>query len=392
METPTAFATAQTQIGVAIEAQRGVAPASPKFWIPVLAPKYKPDLDLIDDKSLQGSMVEIYDSIPGLRYDSHGWNGYPFLDSFPVLLRCELGSTDTLTAAGTATSLSAASAAGTDTITTTVALVVGDWVAIGAGATLETHEVTSVATDTATLATPLIYSQSSGAVVTPLTVHEFSLLNGSAATANQPPTATIWDFDGQAWRQLSAAQLDKLTIKATAKGLVDYDCSWFANPSVTPSAPTPSYTTTQAIPGWTTTVSVGGTLIQYLVDWQVDLARKVTAIPAFTGTQNYMTYFAGPIEATAKVTYVEQSGAPQLADYLAGTVVPVTFTVTDPATGDAMQLHATSAKYRTGDVDRSKVWVETQLDVQLLPSATDALAGGVSPLLATVANTQTTSY
>lgn len=392
MSTPTytAYATPQTEVGLAIEQTPGT-PVTPAFWVPVKAPKYKPDLTLIADNTLQGSMVENYDMIAGLRYDSHGWDSFPYLDSFPVLVRAELGSSDTIVTAPTATTLSAAASAGATTVTVATTVAKGSWIVIGSGSTLETHQVTSVSTDTLTLNSPLIYAQASGATVTGLTQHQFSLLN-NAGSGNQPPTVTITDYDGEEWRQLSRSQLDKLTIKGTADGLLDYTCSWFANAATTPTTPTPSYTTARAVPGWSSVVTLGGTQVTDFVDWEIDFGRGVKPIPAFTGTQEYFMYFAGPLTATAKITVIEQSGAPELTDYLSATKQSFDISVFDRSTGDAMDIHCTDAIFTTGDLDRSKEWVQATLDVQFLPSAADAQAGGVSPVLVTVANAQTTTY
>src|ERR1035441_5853447 len=94
----------ETTIGIAIETARGV-PKNPTNWVPITGPKYKPDLQLLPDAGLRGSMVTLYDEVPGLRFDSHSWDNYPYLDSFPIFLRALLGSKDTLTAVTPLTTL-----------------------------------------------------------------------------------------------------------------------------------------------------------------------------------------------------------------------------------------------------------------------------------------------
>src|SRR5208282_5928168 len=89
------YPTAQTTVGISLEAVVGTPYAGgPTHILPVKAPKYKPDLMLIPDDTLQGSMVPTYDLVTGLRYDGHGWNAPPYLDSFPNLIACEFGSAD----------------------------------------------------------------------------------------------------------------------------------------------------------------------------------------------------------------------------------------------------------------------------------------------------------
>lgn len=385
------YASLSTQVGVGIETVRGT-PASTFFWDKVLAPKYKIDQQMLEDKTLQGSMVEVKDLVRGMRYDGDGWSGYPRLDVFPVYLRCLLGSSDTVGTAAAATTLSASATAGASTITTAAALAAGDWIVIDTGGVLETALVASVASNVATLTYPLLYAHASGATVTGLTSHTIGLENNSPSTGNQPPTATVMDFDGNVWRQMVAGQLDKLTLKGSGKELVEYENSWFANAATTPTAPTPSFTQTQAPPGWTTRIAIGGTVVQYMSDWSIDTDRQVEAVEGSTGTQQYLDYFAAGLVATGKVTAIMQSSAPEIAAFEAGTVQSFDLVISDVKSGYALNLHSTTSMFKTAEVDRSSKYVKVPLEVQFLPNSTDAVAGGIAPLKAVVANAQTTAY
>lgn len=389
-----AYATPQTELALAIETTRGTA-GTTLFWTKVMAPKYKPDLTLNPDEALMGSEVQTYNLVPGLRYDAHSWNSYPYLDTFPVFLRALLGSTDTVTTAPSSTTLSSAAAQGATSVSTAASIAAGSYIVIGPQGNRETHLTTAVSGAgpyTVTLATPLIFAQASGATVTGLTKHEIGLLN-DGGEGNQSPTVTITDYAGDAWRQLTAGTLDTLTIKGNATGIVTYECGWFANASTTPSAPSTSFSNVQAVPGWTSQIVIGGSQVPYYVDWEFDLKRGVKPIPALTGSQQYFLYFQGALQATGKITVILQSGAPELTAYEAGTQQSFDFTVNDVASGYALNLHSTLAEFQsTEGLDRSKEWVEVPLDFQLLPSSTDAVAGGVSPIVTTVANAQTTSY
>lgn len=395
MSFTSAYATSQTEVGIAIEATRGT-PVAPAFWIPVKAPAYKPNVNIIEDTTLQGSMVSVYDLIPGQRYDGHGWNAHPYLDSFPVFCRALLGSTDNLVVAPANTTLASSCVAGAASITLSASVAAGSYVVLDntTPGLLETVRVKTITTSppwTATLVSPTIYAHASAATVTGLTKHQFSLLN-NAGSGNQPPSVTITDFAGDAWRQIPASQLDKLTIKATADQAVTYDCSWLGNPAITPSTPTPAYTTTQAPAAWTTQVLLGGNQVTYYMDYEYDLGRGTKPIPAYTGTQAYYQYFAGPIAAQGKVTVLLQSGATELTDYENGTQTSFEITFFDRRTGDACTIRHTTAMFRSGELDRGKEWVQVPLDFTAIPNATDALAGGVSPVLVTVANAQAASY
>lgn len=390
-----AYAVAQTTIGLALETVKGT-PVTPQYWVPVKGPKYKPDLTMIPDDTLQGSMVSVYNMVRGLRYDSHGWDSFPYLDSsFPLLVAGELGSPDTVTAAPAATTLATAAAADSSTISTEASIAVGSYIVIGSGATLETHKTTGVsgtaAPYTVTLLTPLVYAQASGAAVTPLTQHTFSLLN-NAGQGNQPPSLTITDYDGDLWRQIAAGQMDELTMKGNATGLVDYTTTLMGNPASFISAPSSSFSNDQAAPGWTFTAMLGGTQVATVIDWEIDLKRGTKPIPALTGTEEYFEYFAGPIEPTGKLTFVEQTNSPYIAQYLSGAKEELEIDLYDLSTGAVMDIRSTNCLFKTAELDRSKEWVEVSVEFEMLPSAADATAGGVSPLQITVANTVTAAY
>lgn len=495
----TAFPVAGTQMGLALESTRGVAPASVAAWIPVKAPKYKPMLTLLPDETLQGSMVQTYDLVTGIRYDSHGWNAPPYLDTFSYLLAAEFGSQDNLITAATGTLTTTASvAAGYGLSGSPIAISGGGSVAgsvaanhylvFGAASagTLETHQVSSVSANGASvlLGSPLQYSQLSGAAITCLNTHRFSVVNNNVAGGNQPPSFTLTDFSGEEWRQITGAQLDQLSIKGNGTSLVDYTCTWFGNPATEPSTSasvttysasaaaspvlnfgaasvvtnlgltsnsivqgpgiygtasvntisgasvilaangtgssvngnyiqtgvnylftnvtfSPSYGTTQTTAPWSFYAKLGvgaasvasvAAFTPTIIDWSLDFKRNVKPIPALTGQQNYFSYFAGPLVSTGKLTFVEQSGSPELNNFLNAQTQQLDLTLFDQKLGNALNFHASRMQFSTGEIDRSKEWVQVVVDFTLLPSTNDALAGGVAPCVVSVANSTGTSY
>ena len=388
----------ETHIGIATEVTRGT-PVAPEFWLPISGPKYKPDRQYLPDAGLRGSMVTLYDEVPGLRYDSHAWDAHPYLDSLPVFLRALLGSKDTKTTAPASTKLVKAAKVGDTKILALAEIAEGSYIVIGTGAgSIETHltgkpKEVKVGEFEIPLIFPLIFAHANEATVTGLTKHAFSLLNNSVTTGNQPPSMTLTDFAGEeSWRQLTAAQLNTLNIKGAADSLPTVSMDWFCNPAIKPEAPEPSYSTAEAPAGWTVQASIGGVAVPYLVNWEFDMKRNVKNVPAITGTESYYQHFAGALEAISKMTFLEDPASTQLTNYQNGETLAVDLTLSDVASGFAVNLHSTKAKYITGDLDRSKEWVEAILELQLIPSATDALAGGVSPIIATVANAHTAEY
>jgi hypothetical protein len=454
----------ETTVGIAFETVRGT-PVEPAYWIPVQSPKYKPDLKMLPDEGLRGSMVKIYDEIPGLRMDTHAWDQHPYLDTLPVLLKALLGSDDSFTIAPlismeleveakigdkkvevdavvstregdtitiepggtnpetrlvakvvgkelqfaaalehahlvdvvvtTAIELVVEAVAGASKIIINEAVADGSWITIGG----ETHQLGDVdelkpGEWEAILVYPLGSTHAAKALVLGLNQHGFSLLNNEPAEGNQPVSCTLTDFGGEeAWRQLAAAQLNAINISGAADALPKLVVDWFANGAVAPKgAPSPSFSGVSAPAGWTMQASIGGTQIGYLVTWEMDLKRNVKPVPAITGTQAYYQFFAGPLEVTSKLVVLEDPKATWLAAYEAGTPESLDLTLTDVTSGFALNLHSSKSKILTSDLDRTKEWVEVPLEFQLLPTAADALAGGVSPIVATVANGTATEY
>ena len=391
-----AFATPSIQAGVAIELTKGT-PATPAFWIPLMSPSWEPKVNEIDDVTLRGSMVKFYDVVLGQRYDAIGWKSYPYLDTFPVMIRGEFGSSDTLTAAPANTTLSTSCTAGAPTISSTATVAAGSYVVLDQANTaiLETVRVQSVSGAgpfTLTLNSPTIYAHASAAAVTGLTKHQFSLLNNAGSTGNQPPGITFTWFDGEEWRQNAAGQMDKCTITSVSDKLIECDLSLLANPSTTPSAPTAAFTNETAPPAWTSQVLFGGVGVVDFSQWEFDFARGTKPIPAHTGTQNYFQLFAGPLENTGKISVIRTTNAPELTDYLTNVRPSLDITFFNRINGDAMTIHCTTSVFRTGKPNFGKEWVEDDLTFTPIPNTTDALAGGQSPCLITIANARTSAF
>ena len=68
------------------------------------------------------------------------------------------------------------------------------------------------------------------------------------------------------------------------------------------------------------------------------------------------------------------------------------FLVNDVTTGDIMEIHSSSVIYKTGELVRSKEYVEAELTFDFLPTATDATAGGVSPIIISFGNSVSAAY
>lgn len=390
----------ETQIGLAKETKRG-EPIAPAFWLPVDGPKYKPDIKLLPDEGLRGSMVTLYDEIPGLRNDAHGWDSYPYMDTLPLLLEACLGGKDHMTVAPTSTALKTEAAVGATKIVAKKTIAEGSYIVIGAEAPVEqetrlTKKVTEKGAEEfeVELEYPLSFAHVADATITGLTKHRFSLLNNDHSEGNQPPSFTITDYGGETnWRSLPGAQLNGFNISGAADTLPKVTVDWLSYMAKPPAEePTASFSTVEAPPGWATQVAISGTQLGYVVMHEIDLKRNVKPIPAITGTQNYYQLFADAVEATAKVTVLEDPSATWLNAYENGDLEALDITIQDVQSGYVANFHSSKFKFVTGELDRSKEWVEVPLECQLIPSAEDALDGGVSPIVCTVANAHTEEY
>lgn len=90
------FSSAQQWVGLAVETVRGTGVA-PTVTIPVKSPQWTPNITMIDDQGLRGSMVDMYDQIAGLRHDEMDFSCAVYMDTVGHLIRGVLGSTDTVT-------------------------------------------------------------------------------------------------------------------------------------------------------------------------------------------------------------------------------------------------------------------------------------------------------
>lgn len=224
--------------------------------------------------------------------------------------------------------------------------------------------------------------------------HTIGLLNNAGSTGNQPPSMTIVDTNGFNSRQITAAQLDEVSLKFAADGLVDMSVKASGNPStvITP-APTSSFTSLSAAPTWGCVVTIGGTVSAKLVDGELDFKRNVKPIFTANNTQSPYRLWTPFLSCAGKMTLVYEDDT-DLANYLNGNTLTTVFQFNQPSVaGENVTIQMSSVKYKTGKVVRgSKEWIETEVELQPLPNSTDAVAGGVAAVKTITANAQSTAY
>lgn len=329
MTTPVAYASATQFVGLAFETAPGVAATTPTYFVPFKpgTAKWTPNQTMLNDDGVRTSMVDVYGQVQGTRYDTLEFTMYPFIDSFPLIMRGLLGSTDTKTGSSD-----------------------------------------------------------------PYT-HKLSLLNNAVSSGNQPPTFTAWFFDGGDCQQITWGMVDEVGIKMTADGLVEATVKIQGFPATSVSAPAYASTATTAPPGWNTVMTAFGGAQTNLIELDLSYKRGVKPIPGITGSINPLQMWAGPLSSQGGKLTATYQGSTAFAYGLNNTQGPLK-AVLSPA-GDAIHSltwQHTQCAFKNPLIDSGKEYVAFSVDVMPLPDTTDALAGGVSPLLFTAVNAVSTSY
>lgn len=381
-------------LGLAVEVTDGV-PVAPTLWIPVKSPQVAPMVTWLKDESLRGSPVETYGNVAGIRHDTYDCKGDAYLDTFPNILRAALGSTDTLHAAPTNTTLAALCTAGATTISTTATIAAGKWFSIDTGALIETHKcasVTGAGPFTVTLSFPTLYGHASAAAVTGLTGHVLSVLN-NAATGSQPPSYTITDFDGAVARQLAGGQLDTLSMDFASGTSLAWTAKYLAFPFTNVATPTTeSFSTELFVPGYSCTVAIAGAVSKVVTSGSIAITRNTAAIETANNAQQIpYQLWAGPIGVTGKLTFVIESGDTTLTNGTTSVKQAVNLIFTNPQDGNQLVLQMSQVQLQDPKIERGKAWVEVSANFVAESNATDALLG-YAPIEAFVANQQTTAY
>ena len=222
--------------------------------------------------------------------------------------------------------------------------------------------------------------------------HTLSLLNNSLATANQPPSYTFFDFDGKTCRQLPAGQVDELSIKFTATGLVELTVKVLSFPFTTIAAPSSAFTAVTAAPSWDCTPTINSVVNVRVVDGEISLKRSSKPLHVL-GQQAPYKIQVGPLEIDGKMTFLNTDDS-ELGWYTADSTVPVNLVFTPPQSTThtwTIDMNACKAKNAVQERGADGVIV-TSFDLVPLPNTTDANSGGVSPIKSTHLTALSTSY
>jgi len=310
----------RSYLGVAKEATKGTAVA-PTAFIPVAVSKLKA-VDIVDplmDEGLRGSIVKDYNYIQGRTRSTVDFGGPVFPDTIPWVVAGVLGSVSTT----------------------------------GSSA--------------------------------PYT-HAITLKNNSATAADAQPTAlTFTDFYAANVRAYAGCQLHDFTLNFSAEGMLEYDAKATGWESVTASTPTPTFSSVLPTPVWQGTVTIGGTTVSNAVEGSITMTRPVTPIYGLQGSasspQNPYSIFVGALETKGQLKFVMEDDT-QLTNFLNNTQPSIVISWTNGTGAGLTQLQATITKgaYTAAVIDRSKDFVEVQIDLTGIANTTDGGGTFYSPI------------
>jgi hypothetical protein len=203
--------------------------------------------------------------------------------------------------------------------------------------------------------------------------HTMSIKNATAAAADAQPTSfTLTDFYAAAVRAYAGIQIHDLSLKFTSDGMLDYDAKGTGWLSTSASTPTPSFSSVLPIPTWIGTVSIGGSTVSNSVDGSIDMTRPVTPIFGISNTQNPYSVFVGALETKGKIRFVMEDNT-ELTRYLTNTQPAIVLNWAQGTGATATQIQATITKgaYVAAVIDRSKDFVEIEVDINAQGNTTD---------------------
>jgi hypothetical protein len=357
---------------------------------------------------MRGSMVDLYNIVPGVGHSALALDGPVFADTFPFLTANLLGDVVYQgTANGTATTLAAAVTpaqitAGATSVQSAASLAAGTQFQIDTGNNAEIRTVSSVTGAgpfTLNFTQALRVPHASGVAVTPVGAPYMTLcsvLNGGGVGGQaQPATHTLTDINQVTTagaRQYSSLAVEEIALKISPEALYTHSSKAQAFLSAPASAPITGLAASGVGPtaGWQSSISLAGTAVGSIESADLTLKRVIQVIQTADGTQQPYQIRRGPVSVEGKYRIIARDESPLLA-YLAQNNVALSFAVDNGAVGAGQlqtRLDVGAARYITGTkIARDKEAVAFEVQFASIPTASLAgWSGGVSPVRCTHIN------
>ena len=209
--------------------------------------------------------------------------------------------------------------------------------------------------------------------------HKFTLNN-----TGQPASYTLTDAVNGSVRQASGVMFSEVGFKLDPSALFTYSAKGTGKLTTSVARPAASYSAVSASAGWRIVPKLGGVALTEVTSAELTITRALSPIPAL-GQQNATALFAGFMQASGKLTVVLEDDS-HLTHYLNGDTMALdlSFMVGTADTQVGVDFTASKVLYSAYEKDRSKDYLEAQIDFTCLANTVDAT--GYGPLSVTVTN------
>lgn len=216
--------------------------------------------------------------------------------------------------------------------------------------------------------------------------HTMALLN----SGNGQPTAyTLTDSTSLLTGQFTSSRITDFKMSYDASKLLTYDATYLGWAQTSTTAPTQTYSTLIPAAAWQATVSLGGSATAIVHTAEVDFKRDNSeCVFTLQNVQDPYEVHVGPLVVTGKFTYIAAATIP-LTDYTTNVTQPLVLNLAAGAgpTATQIQLTATSANYTSTVIDRSKSYLQWQVEAKFYGNTTDVgTSAGYSPCKVTLQN------
>lgn len=213
-----------------------------------------------------------------------------------------------------------------------------------------------------------------------------SLLNSGSG---QPPTYTLSDFDSLATRQFPGFTYEDVAFKFNADNLLTYTTKGIALPAVNGvSKPTASFSALPPLAGWTGVCSIGGSVVNTVLEGDITIKRKLDIIDTVDNTLGPRNIWGGPLSVEGKLTLLTVDQSARTA-FLTNTqpALDILYSGGAGAGAFSLQFHMSKTAYTAETLERGKDYLTSSVTFKALANATDAGAsGGLSPIKVTLQN------
>jgi hypothetical protein len=222
-------------------------------------------------------------------------------------------------------------------------------------------------------------------------VHAFSAKN----TGDTQPTAFTFYDAAAACRAYAQSKISEVGFKFNNEGLLTWTAKATGVASGIVATPTTSFSTVAPLATWLGAVTIGGTIVNTLVDGDLTIKRPVNAIQTLDSTQHpYKIWSSAPVSVDGKLTFVMEDET-ELLRMINNTQpsLDLLFSTGTGASQLAVQFHCTKAAYRTAKPNRGQDYVQLDVGFTALANVTDATTAGTgySPIKVTLKNSKATS-